>query len=419
MSGGVIQKVKATYIAITVFGVSACILIWSLPLYNPHYGSSKYSRFVNPWVEVSPETRVYIFSAYLDERNGETVVAIGMEPRKGHPVLHCLLGDGKGHTMCLEQPVVERQIFRHCDKEYCQYLYMCNLSASMFTPEFVSFSQSTICLQPSPWIPVTLQMVKKSNPTKSFGIFFGTPVYKTESLQFIVETIEMKRILGAEKLTIYIHNASLEAWNILEDYSREGVVEVLNFTLPINVTLVYNYATLILLNDCAYRNMYQVKYLFFNDLDEVVVPLKHQNWYQMMENIDKESIGSFVFWHVLLQKDVRVASSSHPLCNSTGKAEGVPRIISYVKRSTVFPIRRTKFIIKPTKFEIVSQHYPYKLLKGYSVYNVPHDIALLYHYREPTLHVTTEISNDTGLRKYFPELKHRIQQRLCKFDEIK
>ena len=165
--------------------------------------------------------------------------------------------------------------------------------------------------------------------------------------------------------------------------------------------------------------MFQVKYLFFNDLDEVVVPLKHQNWYQMMENIDKESIGSFVFRHVLLQKDVRVASSSHPLCNSAGKAEGVPRIISYVKRSTVFPIRRTKFIVKPTKFEIVSQHYPCKLLKGYSVYNVPHDIALLYRYREPTLHVTTEISNDTGLRKYFPELKHRIQQRLCKFDEIK
>ena len=125
-------------------------MFFGLVLYNPHYGSSKYIRFVNPWMEVSPETRVYIFSAYLDERNGATVVAIGMEPRKGHPELHCLLSDGKGHTLCLEQPAVKRRIFRRCDKEYCQYLYKCNLSASMFTPEFVSFSESTICLQPSP-----------------------------------------------------------------------------------------------------------------------------------------------------------------------------------------------------------------------------------------------------------------------------
>ena len=413
---GVIRTVKATYI-IAVLAVSACILMFYFrPLYNLHHSSYalKDVSFPSPWVKASPEIQVYIFSAYLDERYHKKVVAIGIESRNGHPALYCLLRDGEGHTMCLQKPISKGHVFDHCYTDYCQYFYVCSLSTSTLKPEFVSFSSNASCLQSSPWIPVTQQTVKQSNFTQSFGICFASPVYRT-STQFIAESIEMKRILGAEKMTVYIHNASTAVWKVLKDYSTEGLVEVLNSTLPINSTQVNSYAQLALLQDCAYRNMYQVKYLFFNDLDEVVVPLKHQNWSQMMADIDQESIGAFVFQHVLLQKDTKIANSSHMLCNSTGKAEAVPRIISHTKRSHVFPRGRTKFIVKPTKFTRIRIHQPGKLQMGYSEYLVPHDTALLYHYRIPPLHVGTEIPNDTTLMKYFPELIARIERRICKF----
>ena len=395
-------------------------MFYSGPLYNLHHGSYEVKddvSFLNPWVKVSPEIQVYIFSAYLDERYRGKVVAIGMQSTKQHPPLYCLLSDGKGHTMCLRKPIIRGHVFDHCYTDYCQYFYICSLPTSTLKPEFVSFSSNTSCLQSSPWIPVAQKVVNQSNFTKSFGLCICSPVYQTDSTQFIVESIEMKRILGAEKLTIYIHNASAAVWNILKDYSSEGLVEVLNSTLPINSTQVDYYAQLALLQDCAYRNMYRVKYLFFNDLDEIVVPQKHQNWSQMMADIDQESIGGFVFQHVLLQKNIKIASSSHLLCNSTGKAEPVPRIISYTKRSHVFPRGRTKFIVKPTKFTRIRIHQPGKLQIGYSEYLVPRDIALLYHYRKPPLHVGTEIPNDTTLMKYFPELIARIERRMCSFDK--
>ena len=53
-------------------------------------------------------------------------------------------------------------------------------------------------------------------------------------VQFIIQVIEMNRILGAEWLTFYIHSASQDIMRVLQDHSREGVVDVVN--LDVNDT---------------------------------------------------------------------------------------------------------------------------------------------------------------------------------------
>lgn len=414
------SQVRAFRVAFIVAVLLALYAIFHfLPEYTrsfSHHGIRDYSLrhgleadVVNPWVKVGPETEVYIYSAYLVEEYSKKLLAFGIESREGQPALYCLLSDGRGHTSCNENPATKRKLFvGHCHTDYCEYLYICAFSRSALTPEYVSFSPNQSCLQPSPWIPVIQNLQNRSNKI-SFGVCYS-PLYQADDAQFIIESIEMKRILGAELITVYIHHASRKVWNVLKQYSKEGVVDVMNSTLPVLDSQVYYHAQMLFIQECGYRNMFRIKYLFFGDFDEVVVPQKHQNWHQMMADLDQESIGGFIFKHVQLQKDSTSDKTSHSLCNSSGWFKTIPRICSFTQRSPVFSKGRTKYFVKPKTFRKLECHSPGQLRPGFFTYLVPPEIAILYHYRLPPLHVRTELlTNDTIMIKYIPELIARIQ----------
>ena len=230
------------------------------------------------------------------------------------------------------------------------------------------------------------------------------------NVQFIVQSIELNRILGAELFTFYIHDASQAVMRVLEDYTKEGVVNVVRSTIPnINVHCKGQSA---LIQDCGYRNMHKVRHLLYTDLDEVIVPQYHQNRSEMITAIDSTSIGGFHVRHVALSG--KLAPKMLRICNSNKEIE-IPRFMKFTERSLPYSLpQRAKYIIKPEAFAVVQTHKPGKLLKGYSTYSVPSEIALLYHYRIPILHDNSgEIVKDDRLTEYFPELIERIQQRIC------
>ena len=43
-------------------------------------------------------------------------------------------------------------------------------------------------------------------------------------------------------------------------------------------------------NDCLYRNMYRYEYIVLLDIDEVITPVKHNNWAEMMDEVVKSSL---------------------------------------------------------------------------------------------------------------------------------
>ena len=230
------------------------------------------------------------------------------------------------------------------------------------------------------------------------------------SVEFIVQSIELNRILGAEWFTFYINDASPAVMRVLEDYTKEGVVNVVKSTIP-NINVHY-YGQSALIQDCGYRNMHKVRHLFYTDLDEIIVPQYHQNWSEMITAIDNTSIGGFHVRHVALLG--KLAPKMLRICNSSKEIE-IPRFMKFTQRSLPYSLpRRAKYIIKPEAFAVVQTHTPGRLLKGYSTYSVPSEIALLYHYRLPILHDNSgEVVKDDRLTKYLPELIERIQQRIC------
>ena len=404
---GIINFCRVIFIAFVI--ITIIIIIWiSAVQLQPNTLHPKTNQ--PNWMSIG--SGMFVFSAYLDVRENHYysergVVALAVQKRE--QTLYCLLSDESGRTMCLQDPVRKVIMRKTGGYNYQHYFYICNLPSSAILPTFVSFSSDISCLETSPPIPVT-QVHNVTNSSKEFGVCIESPLFSIDDAQFIIQIIEMNRILGAEWFTFYLQSASQAVMRVLEDYSREGVVDVVMSTIP-NISVHY-YGQQVLIQDCGYRNMYKVRYMIYTDLDELIVPQKHQNWSQMITEIDRKSIGGFQVRHVA--RSPEGFYNKLTVCNSSKEIE-MPRYMTFTEQSAPFPIgKKSKFIIKPYTLAKVGIHSPGELLKGYYTYYVPSEIALLYHFRLPPRYTHNNVKDmDYKLAKYFPDLIARIEQRVC------
>ena len=372
-----------------------------------HHLNAKYPI----WENVGPG--MFAFSAYLDVRehnfySERGAVALVVQTNQVEQTIYCLLTDNMGQKMCVKKPV-KKVMMHKTHHKYQQYFYICDIPSSATTPKFVSFSFNTSCLDPSSQIPV-IQVHNETNSSKEFGVCIESPLFHMNDVQFIIQVIEMNRILGAEWFTFYVNDASKDVRSVLEDYSKEGLVEVVTSTIP-NISVHY-YGQQVLMHDCGYRNMYKVKYLVYTDLDELIVPQKHQNWSQMIAQIDNKSIGGFQFRHVA--RSGKSAIKKLRICNSSKEIE-IPRFMEFTEQSKPFPIgKKAKFLIKSQAILRMEVHAPGKLMNGYFTYCVQPEIGLLYHYRLPLRYTKNNVKDaDYNLTRYFSQLIASIEMRVC------
>ncbi|XP_059489253.1 uncharacterized protein LOC132204648 [Neocloeon triangulifer] len=115
----------------------------------------------------------------------------------------------------------------------------------------------------------------------------------------IVEWIELLKILGAQKIVIYNFQTHKNITRVLDYYASKDDFEVVPVTLPANYTnspdLVSDFLAEdfwlqykndgIQLTDCLYRNLYKFKYVTALDIDEVIVPMKNENWHDLVYEV--------------------------------------------------------------------------------------------------------------------------------------
>merc|ERR1712080_724094 len=94
-------------------------------------------------------------------------------------------------------------------------------------------------------------------------------------------------------------------------------------------------------NDCLYRNMYRYEYVALLDIDEVIMPIKHNNWAEMMEEAVKASLkvknetrASWNFRNVYFMDEMtdlhepQHSPLSHPTFTCSNTSTGAPTIQS-------------------------------------------------------------------------------------------
>ncbi|KAJ1146441.1 hypothetical protein NDU88_012717 [Pleurodeles waltl] len=248
----------------------------------------------------------------------------------------------------------------------------------------------------------------------------------------VVQSIEMYKLLGAQKVMIYRTNCSASLDEILQYYTAEGTVEVVPWPIHeyLNTTKAWKYSKdpkdigyygqTVTLNDCIYRNMYRSKYVILNDLDEILLPYKHEDWHSMMVHLQKQNpeAGIFLFENHIFPK---TKFTSTDLFNtSSWKAVPGEDILQHVHRepdrATFFNAR--KMILNPRK---VIQSSVHSVLKAYSKsFRVPKEVAIVSHWRDPLQAALPKASliKDTTIWRFNHSLIRNVNKVLTKTKQI-
>ena len=139
------------------------------------------------------------------------------------------------------------------------------------------------------------------------------------------------------------------------------------------------------INECAYRNLYRVKYLVYTDLDEFIVPKKSLGWEEMMKDIESVRDGTYLFRHAYFFENFNKTSANWTSFACSGSQNvKLPSFLTRVTRSREIhpPEIKSKYIIKPTYALAVGVHEVFKHVEYHvRTYVVPPEYALLHHCR--------------------------------------
>ncbi len=99
----------------------------------------------------------------------------------------------------------------------------------------------------------------------------------------LLEFLELNKLLGVTRFTLYNHTVSREVSCVLRDYADRGEVDLLPWSLNMaSQSEIRTEGLFAALNDCLYRNMWRYNYLLLIDLDEFVVPRNNRTLAQMI-----------------------------------------------------------------------------------------------------------------------------------------
>ncbi|XP_056408563.1 uncharacterized protein LOC130312652 [Hyla sarda] len=360
--------------------------------------------------------RTFIISPFYDLRNDKEVRVLSIV-HVSVKELYCLF-----HCLPNQMVLVRGQIDIHEDRFDFPYG-----TADILCKEPSNCEYDDISIQESNSTSgedIVLFRVRNHPPepyTVKFTVCISAVFGQYNNVLQAIQSIEMYRLLGASRVTIYNNSCSQAMDKVLRYYSQQGFVEVVQW--PIDRHLLTStewhyaegltsqigyYGQTAALNDCLYRNMYRSKYVLLNDLDEIILPAKHWNWTSLMVELEKKFPGTSVFC---------VDSHTFPVsANVSGfdlwtKVPGV-NILSHPFRE---PINRNDFnnpkiIVNPRQVLQTSIHFALKF-KGQSRY-LDQSMAITFHCRKGKRNDVSQkdLIEDQILRRYNLSLVPNVQK---------
>ncbi|KPP58236.1 hypothetical protein Z043_123956 [Scleropages formosus] len=356
-------------------------------------------------------SKAFLVSAYLDERFSPRMLRIiSIVDQASWTQFYCHFCNGSKAISTRAEVAFHPENFGF---PYSTADILCQVPLEAGVVSSVSV---TVGLEPypgSPFLPIrSLKRVSSGAFHRNFTVCISTLFGNYSNVLQFVQSLEMYRILGAQKVLIYKSDCSSILQKVLDYYSSEGLVEVIAWNIHhhLNVSKswkpsldpgdVHYYGQITALNDCVYRNMGISRYVVLNDIDEVVVPVLHNNWADMMSYLSMGHLGteSFFFENNVFRHRVVGDDSKFDLW---ADVPGV-NILRHVHREPLrfLAFNARKMIVNPRAVVRISVHkVPWQM--GARL-RVPGSVARLHHCRnDDDLWVRdSELIRDTSLWKY-------------------
>ncbi|XP_034530711.1 uncharacterized protein LOC117806116 isoform X2 [Notolabrus celidotus] len=252
------------------------------------------------------------------------------------------------------------------------------------------------------WLPIRNQKTAGKEKKKiqfDFTVCISNLFESNNVLQY-AQTLEMYRLLGVGRVVIYNTSCGQDLNRLLKSYSDEGFVEMVPW--PINKHLnssrgqlfskhggdVYYFGQLATLNECIYRSMDRSHYALLHDINEIMMPYKHNSLKPLMDMLQKQhpKVGVFLVEnHVYTKKPFEKAKRT-PL----PEWPGVPGFNILANMYRAEPDRSADFhpyklIVQPRMVAQTSVHSVLK--KVGEQFKIPPQLCHVIHFPLDTPHV--------------------------------
>ena len=255
------------------------------------------------------DERVYAIHAYFDDRpvfNGTVyirlfVVATANSVKILRQSTYCQLWiDSKNSPLTVQGIVTctdgKRRITAK-GKVFHNFILSCqvpqNVMADNLKITHMSFAPKP-CQNSTVYIPVTYPAKPKKwdhvfGMCEANGVSFG--YFEPEQALWLIEWFETNQLFGITEFNIY--NATMQVSppveKVFDYYQKKGLLMMHQQHLPITGytsadVAVADIGMRTALNDCMYRNMYRYNYAVTIDIDEIIVPQIHKNYWQMLDS---------------------------------------------------------------------------------------------------------------------------------------
>ncbi|XP_060613366.2 glycosyltransferase family 92 protein F59C6.8-like [Anolis sagrei] len=424
---------KKTYLAIGI-----CLVAFASMLTLSYHQIQKYhllpktvlrrdlcrGEVTNNSISVLKGNSTLVIAAYFDNRQEKTTRVIGIVHHEKVKEQYCWFCCPSRDEAYVSKVVTNV----HSDRFGFPYAVadMVCMEPTSCDPHYVAlhpFPNEDISL--SPWFEI------KNRKPQAFPVDFTVCISTmfgnyNNVLQFI-QSMEMYKLLGMQKVVVYKNNCSQLMEKVLDFYVAEGTLEIVPWPITsyLNVskewlskddgTQIGYYGQIAALNDCVYRNMYRSRYVLLNDIDEIILPIKHTNWKAMMESLEEQNpeAGVFLFESHLFPNTIFAPDAIDvPSWNTVPGVNILHHIVREPDRKEI--INPRKIIVNPRKVIQTSVHSVLQAF-GESV-EVPMNIAMVHHCRLPHQPSLPQkfLIRDTTLWRYNSLLIHSVSQVLQK-----
>ncbi|XP_048025241.1 uncharacterized protein LOC125254603 [Megalobrama amblycephala] len=371
----------------------------------------------------------YVTGSYMDYRFGEkqikTIAIVLREEQVKYSCVMCC--DGRNVTSPAEYTIHSD----HFGFEYGTATITCHINSPCSIPTHVAITAREISESITSFLPVRNRDVPAVFPYQ-FTICISV-MYDYKNVLNLVESMEMFRLLGAQRVAIYKTNCDSDTQKVLDYYVKRGFVEIIPWTIKNHIEVssgwrkdlssgeLHYYGQIPALNDCIYRYMYQSHYVALQDLDELILPLKVKTWPELLPELEK-MYGTTVGFE--FETNAFPFTAKAYTDYEQDKWKNVPgwNILNYIERIPNDPtaFNNFKVIVSPRLTLKATVHGLLETVNpGSTTIRVSNSIARMYHSKYIDITPNANLIRDDHLWDYAKDLIPAVSKVLqdCGFIE--
>ena len=365
---------------------------------------------------------LYVYSAFWDHRendfdnnNADIILRIvGIKPQAFIQRIHCwfpvsskvehkttgqfyLLGEDHGTTW--------QGFILSCKVPKAVHARPCSVRLTALSQAGKKIDETKLSIQ---------SMLPWNNGKRAFHVCVP-PLFGSISPSKLVEFIELSMLLGAENFTFYDFDVNVAVRSVLRYYATTGVVQLLDWHLPISEKFVWYKGQIPAIQDCLYRSVSKAELVVFSDLDEFIIPNSVMSWIELFDSFNKKKKHKKASGYKF--QSAHFATGGAGCDYTVSKRSETLVSLDANCRTRGFSERLTKCIIRPEDvFEMGIHHISKPLFQRQYSLPVTPNTSIIHHYRHTCSDSYHEMCDDyvvdDTMKRYEKLLESRVKNTL-------